>query len=128
LSDFQDIPVDEGNIFPDYPKGRYPSQMKSSACSTSINSSSLNCSDRKSRKTSKFSGAANSHKVFYELTEKQELNKFITKLRVRNQNQLKLLKIKAECIKEMSRNIDRSASIKPTETGSTSRTRRNFTR
>jgi len=49
----------------------------------------------------RFSGASSADNIFNELTKNQELKKFITKLRVGNQKQLKLLRIKAECIEDV---------------------------
>ena len=65
------------------------------------------------------------------------MNKFINKLRLGNHKQLKLLRIKPECIEDvfnlieiiedsqkLGRDVDWSASIRRAKTGSTSRTRR----
>jgi hypothetical protein len=46
----------------------------------------------------RFHEAVNAIRIFNGLTEEQELLQFVTKLRVGNQMQLKLLRIKAECI------------------------------
>jgi hypothetical protein len=49
----------------------------------------------------RFTEAANAYRIFFELTEKQEMVKFITKLRVGNQKQLKLLRIEKDCIEDI---------------------------
>jgi len=48
-----------------------------------------------------FSVASNAYKILKKLTENQELKNFITKIRVGDQKQLKLLKIKSECIEDV---------------------------
>jgi len=49
----------------------------------------------------RFIEASNAYKIFYDLTEEKELVKFVTKLRVSNQKQLKLLRLDAECIEDV---------------------------
>jgi len=48
-----------------------------------------------------FSVASNAYKILKKLTENQELKNFITKISVGDQKQLKLLKIKSECIEDV---------------------------
>jgi len=48
-----------------------------------------------------FTEAANAYRIFFQLTEKQEMNNFITKLRVGNHKQLKLLRIKTDCVEDI---------------------------
>ena len=49
----------------------------------------------------RFIEASNAYKIFYDLIEEEELVKFVTKLRVSNQKQLKLLRLDAECIEDV---------------------------
>jgi len=49
----------------------------------------------------RFIEASNAYKIFYDLTEEEELVKFVTKLRASNQKQLKLLRLDAECIEDV---------------------------
>jgi hypothetical protein len=54
----------------------------------------------------RFNEAANTYRIFFELTEKQEMDKFITKLRVGNQKQLELLRIETDCMEDIFDVID----------------------
>ena len=49
----------------------------------------------------RFIEASKAYKIFYDLTEEEELVKFVTKLRVSNQKQLKLLRLDSECIEDV---------------------------
>jgi hypothetical protein len=49
----------------------------------------------------RFIEASNAYKIFCDLTQEEELVKFVTKLRVSNQKQLKLLRLDAECIEDV---------------------------
>jgi hypothetical protein len=42
----------------------------------------------------------NADGIFYDISEERELPKFVTKLRVSSQKQLKLLRLKVECIED----------------------------
>jgi len=49
----------------------------------------------------RFNEAANAYRILFELPEKQEMDKFMTTLRVGNQKQLKLLRIEKDCIEDI---------------------------
>ena len=71
-----------------------------------------------------FTEATCAYRIFFERTEKQEMNNFVTKVRVDNQKQLEILRIETDYIdKELSRGMDLSTSARPSRTGMT-RTRR----